>query len=54
VYFAADLYHWWLEHQKEYERYALFDEWAERGFAKKTVIPMYRRLRDQERERREE
>ena len=42
-YFAGDLYFWWLDHQKEYQSYPLFDEWANRDFAKKAVIPMYKR-----------
>jgi hypothetical protein len=52
VYFAGDLYFWWLEHQKEYEPCPLFDEWATREFAQKTVIPMYKRLREHEEKRR--
>ncbi len=40
-YYAGDLYFWWLEHQQQYEPYALFDEWAKREFAQKTVIPSY-------------
>jgi hypothetical protein len=51
-YFAGDLYFWWLEHQKEYEAYPLFDAWSKREFAQKTVIPMYNRLRENETKRR--
>jgi hypothetical protein len=50
-YFASDLYFWWLEHQKQYEPYLLFDEWAKREFARKTVIPNYNRLREKENEK---
>lgn len=46
MYFAGDLYFWWLEHQKDYEPYPLFDEWAKREFAQKTVVPMYKRARE--------
>lgn len=40
-YFAGDLYFWWQRHRAEFESFPLFDEWSEREFAKKTVIPMY-------------
>lgn len=40
-YFAGDLYFWWQRHRAEFEPFPLFDQWSEREFAKKTVIPMY-------------
>ena len=41
-YFAGDLYFWWQRHRAEFESFPLFDEWSEREFTKKTVIPMYK------------
>jgi hypothetical protein len=41
MYFAGDLYFWWERHQTEFERFWLYDEWRQRDFARKTVIPMY-------------
>jgi uncharacterized protein (DUF736 family) len=40
-YFAGDLYFWWQRHRAEFESFPLYDQWSEREFAKKTVIPMY-------------
>ena len=40
-YFAGDLYFWWQRHRAEFESFPLYDQWAEREFVKKTVIPMY-------------
>ncbi len=40
-YFAGDLYLWWQRHHNEYEAFTLYDEWQQRDFAKRTVIPMY-------------
>lgn len=42
-YFAGDLYFWWQRHRAEFESFPLFDEWSEREFARKTVIPMYKK-----------
>jgi hypothetical protein len=41
-YFAGDLYFWWQRHHSEFDAFPLYDEWQERDFAKKTVIPMYK------------
>ncbi len=54
VYFAGDLYFWWLEHQKEFNTFPLLDEWANREFAQKSVIPMYNRAREKAKERRDQ
>jgi hypothetical protein len=51
VYFAGDLYFWWLDHKKEYEAYPLFDEWSKREFARTTVIPTYERMRAAEKKK---
>jgi hypothetical protein len=51
VYFAGDLYFWWLEHKADYEPFPLFDEWSKREFAQKKVIPMYSRTRENQRKR---
>lgn len=40
-YFAGDLYFWWQRHRAEFESFPLYDEWQQRDFAKRTVIPMY-------------
>jgi hypothetical protein len=40
-YFAGDLYFWWERYRGEYETFSLYDEWRQREFAKKTVIPIY-------------
>jgi hypothetical protein len=41
VYFAGDLYFWWLDNQGRFEAYPLFEEWGKRDFAKTVVVPMY-------------
>ena len=40
-YFAGDLYLWWQRHRSEYDAFPLYDEWQQRDFSKRTVIPMY-------------
>jgi hypothetical protein len=40
-YFAGDLYFWWERHRSEFDAFPLYDEWRQRDFAKKIVIPMY-------------
>ena len=40
-YFAGDLYFWWQRHRAEFESFPLYEEWQQRDFAKRTVIPMY-------------
>jgi hypothetical protein len=47
ILFAADLFVWWEKHQGEYDDFPIFDDWQDRDFAKKTVIPMYRRVQQQ-------
>ena len=42
VYFAGDLFFWWQENGRSYEAYGLFEEWANREFAQRVAIPMYR------------
>jgi hypothetical protein len=49
VLFCSDLYFWWEKHQSRFERFPLFEEWLSRDFAKTTVLPAYRRLREQSR-----
>jgi hypothetical protein len=49
VLFCADLYSWWEKHQSELEHFQTFDQWLNRDFAKKTVLPMYQRLQQQPR-----
>jgi hypothetical protein len=41
TYFAGDLYFWWQRHRSEFDTFPLYDEWRQRDFARKTVIPMY-------------
>jgi len=41
IYFAGDLYFWWERHRGEFDAFPLYDEWRQRDFSKKTVIPMY-------------
>jgi hypothetical protein len=41
--FSGELFNWWESHSKEYDTFALFDEWMQRDFAKQVVIPMYKR-----------
>jgi len=41
TYFAGDLYFWWERRRSEFDTFPLYDEWKQRDFAKKTVIPMY-------------
>ena len=43
-YFPGDLYFWWLDNKNSYEAFPLFDQWSQREFAQKTVIPMYQRV----------
>lgn len=45
VYFPADVYFWWQENKSKYDLYPLFEEWSQRDFAKRTVIPMYEKLK---------
>jgi hypothetical protein len=40
-YFAGDLYFWWERHQADFAPFPLLDEWRQRDFVKKTVMPMY-------------
>jgi len=40
-YFSGDLYFWWERHRSEFEAFPLYDEWQQRDFARKTVIPLY-------------
>jgi hypothetical protein len=44
VYFAADFYSWWRQHQSTRNDLPLLREWMSRDFAKITVIPMYEGL----------
>ena len=40
-YFAGDLYFWWGKKQGDFDKFPLYEEWRQRDFVKKTVIPMY-------------
>jgi hypothetical protein len=42
VYFAGDLFFWWCENREAYDSYPLLEEWSEREFARRVVVPMYR------------
>ncbi len=43
VYLGGDLYLRWESNRDKYEALALRNQWSNREFAQKVVIPMYRR-----------
>ena len=45
IFFAGDLYFWWLDHQHEFVSFPLLDEWQRGDFAKSFAIPMYSEVR---------
>jgi len=47
AYFAGELYFWWLDNRDKYSGFPLFDEWSQREFAQKKVVPMYKSSRKQ-------
>jgi hypothetical protein len=44
-YFAGELYFWWEANRSRFERYAPYEEWRDRDFARKTAVPMYEGMR---------
>jgi hypothetical protein len=51
VFFAGDLYFWWMDHRSEFESYDRFEEWSRRPFAKNVAIKLYERARENERKK---
>jgi len=47
AYFAGELYFWWLDNRDKYTAFPLFEEWSQREFTQKVVVPMYERTRKQ-------
>jgi hypothetical protein len=45
-YFPGDVYFWWEENKERFAAFSLYDAWARSSFARKSVIPAYKNIKN--------